>query len=84
MKLSKLKKGNIVIISWIDSYSASRWHTDGEIEDWKKGLLRCISVGCVFSVDKKNVVIYGDQAPIEKGRLMCIPKKVIQKIKLLK
>ena len=84
MKLSELKKGDVVIISWIDSYSASRWHTDEEIEYWKKGSLRCTSIGCVFSIDKKSVVMYGDQSPLEKGRLMSIPKNVIQKIKLLK
>ena len=84
MKLSKLKKGDIVIIGWLDSYSASRWHTDDEIKYWKKGLLRCTSIGCIFSVDEKSVVIYGDSSPLEKGRLMSIPKNVIQKIKLLK
>jgi len=84
MKLSKLKKGDIVLIRWIDSYSASRWHTDDEIEYWKKGLFPCTSIGCIFSVDKKMVTIYSDQSPAEKGRIMSIPKNVIQKVKLLK
>ena len=84
MKLSKLKKGDIVLIKWIDSYSASRWYTDDDINHWITGLIPCISIGIVFTVDKNFVTLYGDQAPDEKGRIMSIPRGVIRKIKRLK
>ena len=84
MKLSKLKKGDIVIINWIDSYSTTRWLTEAEINQWITGLDPCVSIGVVFSIDNNFVTLYADQAPDEKGRIMSIPKNVIQKIKLLK
>ena len=84
MKLSKLKNGDIVLISWIDSYSTARWLTEDEINHWIIGLTPCTSIGIVFTIDKNFVTLYSDQAPDEKGRIMSIPKNVIQKIKLLK
>ena len=84
MKLSKLKTGDVVLIKWIDSYSTARWLTEDEINHWIAGLTPCISIGIVFTIDKNFVTLYSDQAPDEKGRIMSIPKNVIQKIKLLK
>ena len=84
MKLSKLKKGDIVLIEWIDSYSTARWLTRNEAKHWIKTLLPCVSVGTVLEIDKLFVTLYSDKAPDEIGRIMSIPKNVIQKIKLLK
>jgi len=84
MKLSKLKKGDIVLIEWIDSYSTARWLTKDEAKHWIKTLLPCVSVGTVLEIDKLFVTLYSDKAPDEIGRIMSIPKNVIQKIKLLK
>lgn len=84
MKLSKLKKGDIVIIKWVDSYSTSRWLTEDEAKHWIKTLLPCVSVGIVLEIDKIFITLYSDKAPDEIGRIMSIPKNAIQDIKPLK
>ena len=84
MKLSKFKKGDIVLIEWTDSYSTARWLTEDEARHWIKTLLPCISIGTVLEIDKVFVTLYSDKAPDEIGRMMSIPKNVIRKIKLLK
>jgi len=84
MKLSKLKKGDIAIIEWVDSYSTTRWLTKDEAKHWIKTLIPCVSMGIVLEIDNTFVTLYSDKAPDEIGRIMSIPKNAIQDIKLLK
>ena len=83
MKISKLKRGDIVKITWLDSYSSARWYTDKEVRFWMKGLTLCTSIGFFFGTTKHSLVLYGDKSPSEIGGLINIPRKVITKIKLL-
>ena len=84
MKISKLKRGDIVKITWLDSYSGARWYTEKEVKYWMKGLTLCISIGCFFGTTKHSLTLYTDKSPSEIGGLINIPRGVITKVKLLK
>lgn len=83
MKLSKLKRGDIVLVTWEDACSSARWWTDSEVKHWAKTGVKCESVGFYFGVNKKNITLYTRMNPEEMGGLMNIPISCIKKIKLL-
>lgn len=84
MKISKLKRGDIVLIKWVDSYSSARWYKEKEVKYWMKSLTECTSIGFFFKANKYSITLYNDKSPSEIGGLINIPRRVIVKIKLLK
>ncbi|MHA2307098.1 MAG: hypothetical protein ACXACU_17095 [Candidatus Hodarchaeales archaeon] len=84
MKISKLKRGDLVRVVWFDSYSSARWYNDKEAQFWQKGLTLCTSVGFFFGTTKYSMTIYSDVSQTEIGGMINIPKKVVRKINLLK
>ena len=83
MKLSKLKRGDIVLVTWEDACSSARWWKEKEVKYWSKSGARCKSVGFYFGSNKKYITLYMNISPEEIGELMNIPISTIKKIKLL-
>ena len=77
-----MKKPKIYIVKWIDSYSASRWYNDKEIDEWIEETENdpITSIGFLYCKTKKHIVLYGDISPDEKGRVIKIPRAVIKSI----
>ena len=84
MKLSKLKRGDVISVTWIDSMATGRWYNEKEINSWEKKKENCHSIGFFYNTTKYFLTIYQNASPSEFGNLTQIPIKVIIKIKLLK
>ncbi len=84
MKISKLKRGDVISVKWIDSMSTGRWYSERELNNWEKENEDCHSVGRFFKVTKDFFLMYMNTSPIEFGNIIEIPKQVITSIKLLK
>ncbi len=84
MKITKLKKGYIVLIKWTDSCSSARWWRNKEVKYWAKSGAECESLGFFFGVNKTYLTLYNDVSPSEIGGLINIPKSIIKSIKLIK
>lgn len=84
MKISKLKRGDIISVTWIDSMATGRWYNEEEVNSWEKEDETCHSVGFLFKVSKRLIILYQNSSPTEYGNLTSIPRKIIIKIKLLK
>ena len=79
-------KKKIYIITWVDSYSNSRWYNDKEIDEFIKGAEteHIVSVGFLYRKTKDSIILFGDKSPDEKGRLIIIRRKSIISIKKVK
>jgi len=81
MNKNKFKKGDLLIIKWIDSYSNSRWYTDDEVDNWLEDKCIITSVGYLYVKTKRYIAIYADVYTGEKARFMKIPMGIIKKIR---
>ena len=81
----KYKKGDILLIKWIDSYSNSRWYNDEEIKDWIKQSEKdkIVSIGFLYKKTEEYIVVYSDRSSDEKARFIKIPIGMTIKIKKL-
>ena len=82
MKISKLKRGDVISVTWIDSVSKGGWYSKKEIKDFEN--LDCHSTGCFYGATKQSLSLYMNTYGMEFGNITQIPRKVIIKIKLLK
>ena len=81
MKISKLKKGDVVLVKWEDACSSARWWKESEVKYWGKDGAPCKSTGFFFGANKKYITLYMNKSPEEFGGLMNIPISCITKIK---
>ena len=84
MKISKLKKGDIILVKWNDSMATGRWYDETEVDTWMKAEETCKSAGFFYKANKQSIAIHLNISPSEYGNLTIIPIKVIRNIKLLK
>jgi len=78
----KVKKGQVVMIEWLDIYSDADWLDAKEQEEFK--LATCRSVGTVMSRDK-TVLKLAHNLNLDDGTsdLTAYPMCVIQKVRVL-
>lgn len=84
MKLSKFKKGDVVLIKWVDSFSTGRWYNFKELDEWLKDETICESIGCFYKATKKSIILYQNIGPDEYGNVTNIPRSAIIGSKLIK
>jgi len=84
MKISKLKKGDIVLITWIDSIAKGGWYSEREIEDFIECDKDCYTAGYFYRTINQFIILYMNTYGDEIGNLTIIPKTAIINIKLLK
>ena len=84
MRISKIKEGDTVLVTWIDSLAKGGWYSEEEIEDFIKRDKNCYSIGYYYKAINKFIILYANTYGNELGNLTVIPKKAIINIKLLK
>jgi hypothetical protein len=84
------KKGNLLLIEWVDSHSGRGWHSLEDLERAAEPLL-CRSVGWLALENDKCMVIVphvssekNGNTALQYGGDITIPKKAIIKISVVK
>ena len=57
MKLSDLKLGDIVKLTWLDAFGKGSWNDIGDVEEGLKNHIVCEIVGYYIKKDKNFVVL---------------------------
>ena len=88
MKLSDLKLGNIVKLTWLDAFGRGSWNDIKDVEEGLKNHIVCEIVGYYIKKDKIFVVLsmgaQFDPHSVPFLHLEFIPKGAVVEIRLLK
>ena len=88
MKLSELKLGDVVKLTWLDAFGKGSWNDIRDVEEGLKNHIVCEIVGYYIKKDKNFVVLsmgaQFDPHSVPFLHLEFIPKGAVVEIRLLK